>query len=234
MKKNKILITGTSRGIGKALSEYYLNEGHQVWGCSRSESSIKHGSYTHYSLDLMDEKQVLGMFDLMTKSEFDFDVLINNAGKASFNSFMMTPFETVQKVMGLNVNGLFLVSREAAKLMMINKKKGRIVNISSVAAAQSLAGEAIYAASKSAVESLTKTMARELAKSGITVNSLGVSLYKSDLSSDIVCDKLQEVLNKQPLARWAKTSDITHTIDYFISPQSDFITGQSIYLAGIK
>lgn len=234
MKKHKILITGSSRGIGKALAEHYLEAGHEIWGCSRSKSSIKHDNYVHYTLDLTHEKQVRSMFDQISRQDFRFDVLINNTGKASLNSIMLIPYQTVQEVTNLNVNAFFLISREAAKWMLLNKVEGRVINLSSTAATLSLEGEAIYAASKAAVESLTKTMSRELASTGITVNALGISLYKSNLTNNVPCQKLQKVLDEQPIGRWARTSDITNTLDYFISPSSDFITGQIIYLAGIR
>lgn len=233
MTKHKILITGTSRGIGKDLTEHYLKEGHEVWGCARSESSIEHSNYTHSTLDLTDERQVLEMFDEISKANFQFDVLINNAAKASMNSIMLTPFDTVRRIMDINVSSLFLISREAARSMLINKIKGRIVNFSSIAASLSLEGEAAYSASKAAVESLSRTMSRELASAGITVNTIGVSLYRSGLTKGVPSCKLEAVLEKQPINRWAKISDVTNTVDYFIAPASDFITGQVIYFAGI-
>jgi len=231
MAKN-ILITGTRKGIGQALAKAYLAEGHNVIGCSRKEASLTHVNYTHFVLDISDEKAVLQMFRQIKKFFNKLDVLINNAGIAAMNHSLTTTCESVNALFSTNVLGTFLFSREAAKMMM-RQKNGRIVNYTSVASAISLEGEAVYAASKSAVESLTKTMAKELGSLGITVNAIGPTPVATDLIKSVPKDKIQALIDHQAIKRMGEFKDIKQVVDFFIDEKSNFITGQIIYLGGI-
>ena len=114
-----ILITGTSKGIGKYLAEYYSSHGYQVIGCSRSEVKFSIKNYQHFCVDVSDEKSVKNLFRQIRKSYGRLDILINNAGIASMNHSLLTPISTVQKILDTNVIGAFLFSRESAKLMKI-------------------------------------------------------------------------------------------------------------------
>ena len=121
MKQKKVmLITGSRKGIGRYLAEYYLNKDYYVIGCSRGESDLISENYKHYCLDVSDEKSVKNIFQEIRKDFGRLDVLINNAGIASMNHSILTPFLTVKKIFDTNVVGTFLFSRESAKLM---KKK---------------------------------------------------------------------------------------------------------------
>ena len=161
LMNKKIIITGSSKGIGKYLTEYYLNHGNTVFGCSRREGTINHKNYHHFSLDISHEEPVKKMFNFIRKKYNYIDVLINNAGIASMNHSLLTRIETVHKILNTNVVGTFLLCREAAKIMQ-KSNNGRIVNFSTVAVPLNLEGEAIYAASKSAVISLTKILQKNL------------------------------------------------------------------------
>ena len=157
------LITGTRKGIGKYLVEHYVNLGHKVVGCSRSAPDWEMDGYKHYLADVSDEKAVINIFSSIRKDYGKLDNLINNAGIASMNHAILTPISSVHNVLNTNFVGTFLFCREAAKLMQKNKY-GRIVNFSTVAVPLNLAGEAIYAASKAAIVSLTKTLASEFSQ----------------------------------------------------------------------
>lgn len=227
------IITGTSKGIGKALCEYYLNSGNIVVGCSRGEGSISHENYRHHSLEVNDEMAVIKMVR-STKKEFGhIDVLLNNAGIASMNHFLTTSLASVEKIFSTNFVGTFLFTREVSKVMM-KQKVGRMVNYSTVAAALKLEGEAIYAASKAAVENLTQTVAKELSPFNITVNAIGPTPVQTDLIKAVPKDKINELLQKQAIKRFGKIEDIKNVIDFFIDKKSDFITGQIIYLGGVN
>ena len=161
------------------------------------------------------------------------DVLINNAGIASMNHSLLMPLNTVKKIFSTNVYGTFLFCRETAKLMM-KKKYGRIVNFATVATPINLEGESAYAASKAAVESFTRIMAREYAPFNVTVNAVGPTPVATDLIKGVAEDKIQQLLQTQALKRLGSLADIANVVDFFIRRESDFITGQVLYLGGVS
>ncbi|MES1147350.1 MAG: SDR family oxidoreductase, partial [bacterium] len=173
------LVTGTSKGIGRHLVEHYLAKGHVVFGCSRTQPDYEHANYHHFCLDVSDEQAVVEMTSWIRKDFGHLDHLVNNAGIASMNHAALTPKKTVTSILDTNVVGTFLFCREGGKLMM-RGKKGRIVNFATVATPLNLEGEAIYAASKAAVVSLTQILAREFAPMGITVNAVGPTPVPTD------------------------------------------------------
>lgn len=227
-----ILITGARKGIGRALAEHYLGQGQFVIGCSRKTSDLSHDLYTHYYLDVADENAVRDMFaDLATKNG-RLDVLINNAGIASMNHVLLTSTAKAKEIFETNFIGTFVLCREAARLMKKNHF-GRIVNLASVATPLKLEGEAVYAASKAAVISFTQVVAKELASFGITVNAIGPTPIETDLIKSVPKEKLDQLINLQAIKRPGTFSDVTNLIDFLIRPESDFITGQVIYLGGV-
>jgi 3-oxoacyl-[acyl-carrier protein] reductase len=227
-----ILITGTRKGIGYQLAKDYLEKGNIVIGCSRLESDLEHSNYSHYCLDVSNEEQVTNLFVIIRKKFGRLDVLINNAGMASLNHTLLTPVSTVNKLFDTNFLGTFLFSRQAVKLMQKNKF-GRIVNFSTVAVPLNLEGEAIYASSKSAIEQFTKVFAKEIAPMGITVNIIGPTPTETDLIKVVPKIKIDELLSQQAIKRLGNFQDIINVIDFYINKNSNYITGQTIYLGGV-
>ena len=232
MNKNIILITGTSRGIGRSIAKEYINKKFIVIGCSRNASDFNEKNYEHYILDINKEQDVIKMFQDIRKKYGKLDILINNAGIASMNHSLLTKMETVHKLLSTNIAGTFLFIREAAKLMQINRF-GRIVNFVTVATPLNLEGESVYASTKAAVLSLTKILSKELASFGITINAIGPTPIKTDLIKSIPEDKLIDLINNQSIKRYGTFEDIINVINFFINKKSDFINGQVIYLGGI-
>lgn len=226
------VITGTRKGIGRELSEYYLMKGHIVVGCSRGNASIEHERYAHYELDVADEKAVVHMIKDAKKKHGRIDNLLNNAGIASMNHILATPYKTAISIFSTNFLGVFLFVRESAKVMM-TQKYGRIVNFATVASPLRLEGEALYSASKAAVVNFTEIAARELAQFGITVNAVGPTPVLTDLIRNVQKEKLDALLERQAIRRFGETRDISHIIDFFIDRKSDFVTGQVVYLGGV-
>jgi 3-oxoacyl-[acyl-carrier protein] reductase len=149
------LITGARKGIGRGLAEHYVRAGHQVIGCGRQGCDWEAKEFSYFRCDVTDESSVRGLFAKIRSNHGRLDHLINNAGIASLNHALLTPMTTVEKILSTNVSGVFLMCREAARLMQ-QRKYGRIVNLASVATPLKVAGEAVYAASKAAVVSLTE------------------------------------------------------------------------------
>jgi 3-oxoacyl-[acyl-carrier protein] reductase len=234
MKNNPkiILITGTRKGIGRKLAEYYLSTNNIVIGCSREESDLINTNYKHFICDVSAEIEVLKIFKYIRSEYGKLDILINNAGLASLNHILLTPLTTIKKLFETNLIGTFLFSRESAKLMKKNAY-GRIINFSTVAVPLNLEGETIYAATKSAVEQLTKNMAKELGALGITVNAIGPTPIETDLIKAVPKDKINKLLESQSISRFGSFEDVINVIDFFISEKSNFITGQVIYLGGV-
>lgn len=235
-----VLITGTRKGIGKFLAQNFLEKGFRVCGCSRGRASIEHQNYLHFELDISDEAAVVGMIRDIKKRCGGVDILINNAGIAAMNHTLTTPYQSVKSIFETNFYGSFLLMREVSKLMARNFKaeqKGtmpyRIINFTTVASALRLEGEAIYAASKTAILNLTQTCAKELSEFGITVNAIGPTPVQTDLIKNVPKDKIDKLLNSQAIKRFGEFRDVLNVVEFFCDERSDFITAQVIYLGGV-
>ncbi len=227
-----MLITGSSRGIGKYLTEYYLEKGWVVYGCSRHEPELKHDRFNWIQTDLADEQSITGMFDLIKKQTRKIDAIINNAGIASMNLLNLTPYTTAQKIFSVNVLGSFSVLQKSVRFLK-NSECPRIVNFSTVAVPLRLAGESLYAASKSAVETMTRILAKELGAMNITCNAVGPAPIRTDLIKGVGEEKINALVKQQAIHKLAEFQDVSNVIDFFLSPLSGMITGQVIYLGGV-
>lgn len=225
------LVTGSRKGLGRYIAEQLIEQGYQVVGCSREAADWEHPDYWHICADVRDEQHVARLLGQIRQRFARLDVTINNAGIASMNHALLIPSTTVDEVLDINVRGTFLVARESAK-MMRKRRSGRIVNLTTVAVPLHLEGESLYAASKSAVETLTRVMAHELAPFGITINAVGPSPIETDLIRNVPRDKIDAIVQQLAIKRLGQAADVFNVIDFFIRPASDYITGQVIYLGG--
>jgi len=233
MNNRVMLITGTSKGIGAHLARHYLEAGWRVAGCSRGDATIKHPRYHHTSLDVGDEKAVTAMVRGRAREWKQIDALLNNAGIASMNSALLTPGRTLETVFKTNCFGAFYFARESAKAML-RARAGRIVFFTTVARPLRLEGELAYAASKAAVETLSEVLSRELAPEGITVNAVGPTPVKTDLIRGVSDEAIERLLRRQAIPRLGQLEDVANVVDFFLRPESGFITGQTLYLGGIE
>ena len=233
MTIKSMLITGASRGLGKEIAEHYLQAGWHVYGCARSEGQIEHENYQHFQLDITSAEEVADLFFKLRKFTKQLDALVNNAGIASMNAFALTPSETYQKIFATNVHGTFLFCQKALGLLK-RAPAPSIVNMTTVAVPLQLEGESIYAASKSAVETLTQIIAKEYGGFGIRCNAIGPSPIETSLIAGVPKDKIAKLISYQAIKKMATPSDVVNLVDFFIKPESRMITGQIIYLGGIS
>ncbi|MBV6752977.1 SDR family oxidoreductase [Pseudomonas chlororaphis] len=229
-----ILLTGTRKGVGKDVALYFLQRGDQVVGCSRGESSIEHERYTHFCLDLNDARAVRQMVKHIRLAHGRLDVLINNAGEANMAPFLLTPEETVQGLFASNVFGLINVTREAVKLMQKAEGAKAIVNLSTVATRWAIPGQSIYAASKAAVEQLTRTLSKELMAFNVRINTLALPLYRSSMTRTLPQEIRQKMIERQAIARLCVFTDVIGPLEFLIGEQSAFITGETLSLGGVQ
>lgn len=213
--------------------EHYVSTGWEVYGCSRQESDFQNEHYTHFICDVSDGAAVEKMFKSIRDQGKQLDVLVNNAGLASMNHVLLTPVDTLDKLFQTNYKGSFLCAQAAGKIMM-RQKSGCIINLSTVAVPLNLEGEAVYASSKSAVESLTKILAKELGAFGIRVNAIGPTPISTDLIKAVPKEKIENLINQQAIKRLGRVEDVLNLLDFLIQPESEFISGQVIYLGGVS
>lgn len=227
-----IAVTGTHKGLGKRIAEYFLDKGDIVAGCSRHEDEIGHKNYMHCKADVCNENQV-SMFARNVRKELGHvDVLINNAGIASMNHFLMTPMDTAKRLMDVNYFGSLICIRAFLNLLK-KAEHPRVINFSTVAVPLCLEGEMAYASSKAAVENLTRILAKEIATFGITVNAVGPTPIQTDLIAKVPEEKLKNILDHQAIHRFGTFEDVINVIQFFANPNSDFVTGQVVYLGGV-
>lgn len=232
--RRRILITGASRGVGRALAEHYVRAGNAVAGCSRQASSLNTPNYSHYSIDITSEAAVKELFAGLSSNGAPVEVLINNAGVALSRLSILTSAIEADRILRTNFTGAFLVIREAIKMMKRNRF-GRIINFSSINVPLGSTGSAIYSASKAALEHLAFTLSREVATDDITINTIGLSLVAGEgmaaaLSVDALREKQASLIKPKPL----QIEEIVHAIDFFASEFSGNITNQVLYFGGVR
>ncbi|TVP82281.1 MAG: SDR family oxidoreductase [Puniceicoccaceae bacterium] len=225
-------ITGTRKGIGRHLALHLLEKGWIVAGCSRKECDLEHTNYKHYRLDVGEEDEVVNVVRQIKRELGPIYALINNAGTATMNHILLSPKKSYDRIFDTNVLGTYLMLRECGK-QMSRSGGGRIVNFTSIARPLGLEGEALYAASKASVESLTQIAAKELANFNITVNAIGPTPIETDLIKNVPPGKIQTLIERQAIPRFGTVEDVANCIDFFLQDASAFITGQTIYLGGV-
>lgn len=229
-----VLVTGARRGVGRMLSAHFQRQGAQVVGFSRHADDEPAASDTYLGLavDVADAEAVARGLGQINQRFGRLDIVVNNAAVLTSQYAMIMPAGAARSMLETNVLGAFLVAREAAKLMR-KRKWGRIIHISSMAARLQPAGDAVYAATKAAVETLANVMARELAPLNITCNTLGITAIATDMLQALPAHKIDAVIAALPLPRLATEADIVNVVDFLASERSDYITAQSIFLGGV-
>ena len=244
MLKNKVsLITGSSGGIGISLIKKFSENGSDIICCARKktqefENTLKEiskkndNSIVPIYFDLNKEGEILEGIKKIISHNQNIDVLVNNAGIDQVSLFQMTTNEKIKEVFQVNFFSILTLVRGILKIFIKNKK-GSIINISSNAASECDAGRAIYSASKSALNSYTKSLSKELGSFNIRVNAVSPGLtntkmIKKGLNKNI----LEETIKKIPLKRIAEPEEIANVVLFLASDMSSYINGEIINVTG--
>jgi 3-oxoacyl-[acyl-carrier protein] reductase len=238
LEGKKALVTGASRGIGRAVAEKFLAEGAEVWGLGTREPAdlgervSQAGGRLHWiSADLGDLALVEGIIEGLVKEADGFDILVNNAGITRDNLSFRMSLEDWQKVLDVNLSAAFLVARTVGR-DMIRRKKGSIINMSSVVGLHGNGGQANYAASKAGLIGLTKSLAQETASRGIRVNAIAPGFIASDMTGALPETVREKLLDHIPLKRAGTPEDVAEAALFLASGGSAYITGQVIAVDG--
>jgi 3-oxoacyl-[acyl-carrier protein] reductase len=235
------VVTGSGRGIGHAIALRLAREGARVASVSRTESnaqktadeinSLRADAAKAYAVDVADQAAVQKAAAQIFEDFGRVDVLVNNAGVTRDGLSMRMSMEDWDTVLNTNLKGAFHFI-QAVMRPMIKQRSGRIINISSIAGLTGNAGQANYSASKAGLIGLTKTLARELASRGITVNAVAPGLIETDMTTVLSDEIRQAILQKVPLGKLGEPDDIAGAVAYLASPEAKYITGQVLTVDG--
>ena len=229
-KDSIVVISGTSRGIGKALAEHYLHLGYIVHGCSRSEGTIVQENLFLEMLDVSNGQQVIVWVRKIKRTYKKIEILICNAGIAPANVLgIMAGGEMARESININYLGSFYLMREISKIM-IQQKYGRVITFSSMASGLNDVGSSIYSSAKAAIVETTKIFAKELANHGITFNVVAPSVVETQITEQLGPEIIEKAISRLAIQRLITMEEICYTVDFFTKPECSFITGQVIYL----
>ncbi len=225
-----MVITGTSRGIGRGMAEHFSRKGWLVVGCSRGPGTLTDlPSYDHFQVDVSDEKQVREWVRAVKRKHGRIDALVCNVGLVKLGAMTgVTSTELFQSFVNSILVSTFLVCREFSKIMGL-QRYGRIINLTSIMTQLHAPGTSAYSASKAAVVELTKVLAREVSGQGITCNVVSPSLVMTEASASFGEEWKKNMLAMQTLPRPIEVAELCNIVDFFASPQSGCVTGQVIH-----
>lgn len=235
------VVTGGSRGIGRAVSIRLAKEGAKVIinyitnedsaTETLREIEARGGKAEILRFDVSSFEKVQQVFRGVLDEHKRIDILVNNAGITRDNLFVRMKEVEWSRVLEINLSGSFNCCRAAAKSMM-RRKTGKIVNISSIAGEMGNPGQANYSASKAGLIGLTKSLSRELANWGIRVNAIAPGYIETEMTEGLTEKVKEEVLKAIPLARFGKPDDVAEAVLFLVSNRSDYITGHTLNLSG--
>ena len=228
------LVTGASRGIGKAIAEKLKAENYKVLGTATSDSGVdilNSNGIKGYLLDLNSKDSIENFLSKLESDNNTLSVLVNNAGITRDNIVLRMSDEEWSDIMNVHLNGTFQLSKMALK-MMLKSKWGRIINISSASASIGNRGQSNYAAAKAGVEAFTKSLAKEVGKRDITINAVAPGFVSTDMTENNKGVNEDYLVKEIPLGRFGEPEEVASLISFMCSDGASYITGQTIHING--
>jgi 3-oxoacyl-[acyl-carrier protein] reductase len=231
------LVTGASRGIGKAIAEKLVSQGATVIGTATSQNGAD--AIGHYLADngvgkvlnVADAASIQSLLDQINQDHGGIDILINNAGITRDNLLLRMKDEEWQDIMDTNLTAIFKLSKAVLRGMM-KKRFGRIINVGSVVGSTGNAGQANYAAAKAGVIGFSKSMAREVASRGITVNVVAPGFIDTDMTKSLNDEQKSTILRDIPANRLGLPEEIAAAVVFLASNEAGYITGETLHVNG--
>ena len=228
------LVTGASRGIGNAIALELKNQGFSVIGTATSDTGAKllsEQGIEGYVLDLNSLESINNFWETLETNNKIISVLINNAGITRDNIVLRMSDEEWSDIMNVHLYGTFQLCKRSLKMMLKNKW-GRIINISSASASIGNRGQSNYAAAKAGVEAFTKSLAKEVGKRDITINSVAPGFISTDMTAQNDGVNTEYLVKEIPLGRFGEPEEVAELVNFLCSESASYITGQTIHING--
>lgn len=242
-KGKNIVVTGGSRGIGRAIVTEFANKGANIWFTYRSNANEANGlvhqlsqdhpdqNFTAVQCDISVSKDVHNFFEDHLDGLEKLDVLVNNAGITQDGLMAVMTQDQWSSVINTNLTGVFTMTQQVL-MKLITQRSGAIVNVSSVAGVYGNAGQVNYAAAKSGLIGLTKSLAKELVSRNIRVNALAPGFIETDMTSEMPEQTKKDIISKIGMKRMGNVAEIANATAFLASEQAAYITGQTLIVDG--
>jgi 3-oxoacyl-[acyl-carrier protein] reductase len=240
LKGKTVLVTGASRGIGKAIATQLQSLGATVIGTATSDHGAeKISDYLMQGevkgkgcvLNVTDDESIASIFTMIKNEYGAIDILINNAGITRDNLFMRMKADEWQDIIDTNLSSVFKISKAVIRPMMKNRT-GRIINIGSVVGTMGNAGQVNYATAKAGLIGFTKSLAREVASRGITVNTVSPGFIDTDMTQSLTEEQKEAIFAQVPANRLGKPEEIANAVAFLASDSAAYITGETLHVNG--
>ncbi len=237
LKGKKVLVTGASGGIGKAIAIELSSNGADLCLTGRKKSELESlqkligGNCEIIISDLSKSEGIDELANSAQEKMGQIDILINNAGITRDNLFMRMSEEDWNEVINVNLNSIFKLTKQLIK-GMIKRRYGRIINITSVIGVAGGAGQSNYSASKAGIIAMSKSLAQEVGSRSVTVNSIAPGFIETNMTAELNDDRKEEILHSISVGRLGKPDDIAGAVCFLASDKASYITGQTIHING--
>ena len=237
LKGKKVLVTGASGGIGKAIALELSLSGADLCLTGRNKSELENlqktigGNCQIIISDLSNSEGINNLADQAQEIMGQIDILVNNAGITKDNLFMRMSEDDWNEVININLNSIFKLTKQMIK-GMIKRRYGRIINITSVIGVAGGAGQSNYSASKAGIIAMSKSLAQEVGSRSVTVNSIAPGFIETNMTAELSDDRKEDILRSISVGRLGKPDDIAGAVCFLASDKASYITGQTIHING--